>query len=615
MYPEFSVHFKNSIIGHLQTDSLHKICLTLLPSVIEQELKCQLSEELCSKYCQNFFVDLHGRHAFDTPCKDDSDIQVALQLINIFSPYLKLDQLSLLVNWTCAAEHSSDEKLRGDYAAAVSQIYRKATNREQHKAWLKMFVRLYNDKSPVVQNIVQEFWSETLLHWKNSPQLILELMELIGDLEDSSISILVSLVMARCSASPDFSKTVFEHPLDECKFVDFQLDTSWRMRNSNFHRLFAETYSSDKSLSSVLPTFLHPSSQRQVNMIRATMKQLQFSPTAPNQMSSQSSMVGFGSAGYSQMLSLNSPIDMGSYDDSSESSTIKDPLARLRRKFYASPDHVYYAGREIEKQETEAAANVEEIRSMRGNVKLARSYRIGELPDIVMKHNDILFTISALAKRDDNIGRVFLIMVFNGIVKELGNTNSAREFLENARQTFETVFRDNGDIMSIQMGAAILEICIAHKIRIDPKLVSIVTRQCGLQKLSILLLEEYVALGECVDSLGVGSTKRLKTGTAKDYEKESETDMWLRITEMYKDFEEYDVIRGIFNSLSESSEGPAQDVYLNAKVASTHESVGQLEQSLRMYDALLLKEKNGVASNESGIRKQLWEDAISKVTT
>lgn len=177
------------------------------------------------------------------------------------------------------------------------------------------------------------------------------------------------------------------------------------MRNASFQPLYAESLSSMENFDR-LPRTLQSTlmSQRQttgklgMNLLKATLERRQFTPTAPGQYHSPSSLVSSQSSGNT----FNSQAFFGGFNaeqNVSPESEGASPLEQLRRRFYARPSgESYYSGRQATRTEVALQRQLEVVRSKRSGVKLLRAYRIGELPDVVMKHADFLKMISAMTK-------------------------------------------------------------------------------------------------------------------------------------------------------------------------------------------------------------------------
>jgi len=346
------------------------------------------------------------------------------------------------------------------------------------------------------------------------------------------------------------------------------------------------------------------------------------------------------------------PMDIGEWDRRgfaqedvpSNTDPYLDPMGSLRRKFY---NQNILASQQktggFRKPGTWQKMKTRPVNARRkgdGNVKLIRSYRMGELPDILIKHSELLQSITSLAKVlftttirhpfhsvtifhfpylnidkvlnynlflfqfkvDDQFAKVFLVLLSIGIVEEM---QQQPFFIDDVRNTFQNMLRNQQDKrLSRYLVSTILDVSTKCKISIQPSLVSDASINAKLTTSGILKLEQE--LGSYGAQIHPAPAKRARFADA-GIQEESEADIWLRIVQLYREIEELDSVRSIYSHLP----GTDEDYYESAMEALYYENVGNYLEAEQRYEYLYNTEVKKKQKNS--LKLQLWNDGLQRV--
>ena len=179
-----------------------------------------------------------------------------------------------------------------------------------------------------------------------------------SDTEFEFLSYSTNLLLEKTSKSPDYKRLIYDTPLMQCQFREYNLPIDWWRRHEVMTPLFAESLSifdhnSDGSVSS-------QSYGGEFNQLRATqMQSLQFQPTqdakGPYNWLTQSSLDTFQ---VNQMVSSSSESQTTLLFNTNKTSKIDDSdkeIFRLRRRFLREDKTAstkYHARRQVNEKNT-----------------------------------------------------------------------------------------------------------------------------------------------------------------------------------------------------------------------------------------------------------------------
>ncbi len=236
------------------------------------------------------------------------------------------------------------------------------------------------DENQTIRLTAQNFWTDNAY----MPSSTIDRMVLIlGNMystqtESEYLSYSTNLLLEKASKSPDYNRLIYENPLSECTFKDYNLSADWRRRHDMMTPLFVDTINSISDLNDATGTY-NPE-----NNLRSTQQQtLQFQATqeigsgaynwlTQSNVDTLKDNLGFGgtlSENQSTLLfSVNKKGLGGSKIGVAGGSELvgweKDQdILRLRRRFLkdttANSSSRFYARKQIERQNKEESTQKE----------------------------------------------------------------------------------------------------------------------------------------------------------------------------------------------------------------------------------------------------------------
>ncbi|KFM65905.1 DNA-dependent protein kinase catalytic subunit, partial [Stegodyphus mimosarum] len=110
------------------------------------------------------------------------------------------------------------------------------------------------DPDQEIRLMIDNFWNdEKRLPSGTKDRLIALMQNMYSPItEESFLQYATYLLLERTSHSPDYKRKIFEHPLSQCNFQAYTIQTSWRKQHVAMSPLFTETASSSLSSSFVV---------------------------------------------------------------------------------------------------------------------------------------------------------------------------------------------------------------------------------------------------------------------------------------------------------------------------------------------------------------------------
>ncbi|CAG9767394.1 unnamed protein product [Ceutorhynchus assimilis] len=317
----------------------------------------------------------------------------------------------------------------------------------------------------------------------------------------------------------EYEKELFEHPLEDCDFEEYKLQTNWRLQHPSVVPMFAET----------LRTYtegLDDGSSVELGAIRATQDNLTFAPT---QQSVRERHI-------SQIVSLESTL-IGNNNN-----TFINPNAVQISQNYKLPKRRFlkdkakisagFAHSAVAEKIQKVSKRYDAAKEQEKKVTIYRSYRKGDFPDIQISLGSLVKPLQMLALHDGELSKILFSCIHKSLKEKLKNTQDGfgNFILESIKHIFTASMQFNANVIS-----TLLDILLQSKkeFQINPELLAKVCQQSGLVSVGALLLEEYL----------------ISINAPSDYEMyydNVETPYWLKLAELYKDLNEWDLVRKIF---------------------------------------------------------------------
>uniref|UniRef100_A0A3Q2XVH6 DNA-dependent protein kinase catalytic subunit n=1 Tax=Hippocampus comes TaxID=109280 RepID=A0A3Q2XVH6_HIPCM len=426
-----------------------------------------------------------------------------------------------------------------------------------------------SEENQGLQLYVRNFWSQE----KRLPSTTLERMLTVlhslytCQIERCFLSLATNLLLEMTSQSPDFKRNIFEYPLSECTFQDYLIDSNWRFRNTVMTPMFVETQSSQGPETLTLS---QPGAMK--GKLRATQTSLQFTQTQiAGRHTTYNWLTGSSVdtvAEYSASESLSSlmvfekkaarqstarrPVgesfgqgrltaSTDEVDSHAKENEKRQKILQLRRRFLKDQEEsLIFAQKEVQRQKRLKV--IDELRK-EAQVTLYRNYRVGDFPDIQIPYSNLIAPLQAVAQRDPILAKQLFSSLFSGILHEMETQKprqQAVEIKEDLRCTMNK-FLDKSTLCFPPFIACVQDMCYQHKdlLHIDPALISSTSLASLQQPSGVLLLEEGLL------HIGVQDEPPAKRSRGRK-EIPPDTQKWVHLARLYRDLEDYDVVRGIF---------------------------------------------------------------------
>ncbi|CAK6438705.1 unnamed protein product [Pipistrellus nathusii] len=454
-------------------------------------------------------------------------------------------------------------------------------SREIFKLAKDVLIQGLIDENLGLQLIIRNFWSHETRLPSNTLDRLLALNSLYTPkIETHFLSLATDFLLEMTSMSPDYLNPMFEHPLSECKFQEYTIDSDWRFRSTVLTPMFIETQTSQSALQTQEGSL---SGQGAVaRQIRATQQQSDFTPTQSTDGrssfnwltgSSIDPLMDYTVSSSSDSLSssllfahkrseklktapsksvgpdfgkkrLALPGDM--VDNKAKGTDSRVDILRLRRRFLKDQEKIslIYAKKGIAEQKRKKEIKSEFKMKHDAQVVLYRSYRQGDLPDIQIKHSSLITPLQAVAQRDPIIAKQLFGSLFSAIIKEMDKyktTSEKNNITQKLLQDFNHFLTTTYSFFP-PFVACIQEISCQHTdlLSLDPASVGAGCLASLQQPVGIRLLEEallHLAPEEPAPKR-VRGRPRLPPDVLR----------WMELAKLYRSIGEYDVLRGIFSS-------------------------------------------------------------------
>ena len=205
-----------------------------------------------------------------------------------------------------------------------------------------------------------------------------------------------------------------------------------------------------------------------------------------------------------------------------------------------------------------------------------RKYRVGELPDIQIKHSELIVPLQALAQLDSKTGMKLFSSLLNAVISKLPDKldDISVERVHGDLQEALDIMLRSSTVNDPCFTHAVQNVCYNNKeLKLDPALISNSSTASMQQSVGILLLEKQL-LGNVnvADNGAPSSSKRRKTMLP---EKPEDVANWLEIAKLYEDINDFDWLRSVFSSHVSKSE--------TTKKALSAETQNDYELALNLY--------------------------------
>jgi DNA-dependent protein kinase catalytic subunit len=193
-------------------------------------------------------------------------------------------------------------------------------------------LRALVDDDEAIRVMAQNFWTEK---WQNDASTVDRMVHILNNMYSTKteayyLSYATNLLLEKTSKSPDYNRYIYENPLSQCQFREYNVSVDWRRRHEMMTPLFVDTLASagassqqqrqSHSLDNSLSSF-DPSGGNSNNWpaLRATQQQqsLQFQPTQE-----QSKLKAYNWLTQSSIDTFQASLMLGTLGDSTQSALL-----------------------------------------------------------------------------------------------------------------------------------------------------------------------------------------------------------------------------------------------------------------------------------------------------
>jgi DNA-dependent protein kinase catalytic subunit len=188
-------------------------------------------------------------------------------------------------------------------------------------------------------------------------------------------------------------------------------------------------------------------------------------------------------------------------------------------------------------------------------IVMFRKYRMGELPDVQIKHRELLLPLQALAQRDDAFAAALFTNLVAAVNAELDTRVGVRE-ADVLRGQFShglDALLTNGATRSAPFVACIEQLCVVlGHVTTNPAAISRASCRSHSLHAGALLLEQRVlkeapgaVAAAAVTASGPPNAKRARQG-GRVATNTAMFGIWVEMAKVYRALGEFDVLKGIF---------------------------------------------------------------------
>uniref|UniRef100_A0A8C0EK33 DNA-dependent protein kinase catalytic subunit n=1 Tax=Bubo bubo TaxID=30461 RepID=A0A8C0EK33_BUBBB len=440
------------------------------------------------------------------------------------------------------------------------------------------------DENAELQLIVRNFWSDETRLPTNILDRMLSLLNSLYStkIETQYLSLITNFLLEMTSKSPDYSRKIFEHPLSECKFQDFVIDSSWRYQSTVLTPMFVETQASQSIHRNLSQQRSLSASGSLGGRVRATQRQYEFTPTqhvggrssfnwltgssidtlaeytvpsSSESLSSSMLLVNKRSEKFKQATFKPVGPDFGKkrlglpgdeVDSKTKGIEERAEILRLRRRFLKDQEKLslIYARKGVAEQKREKEMKSELKMKYDAQVTLYRSYRVGDLPDIQIEYYSLIAPLQGLAQKDPTFAKQLFSSLFGGIFHEVEKSKTPSE----KKAISQKLLNNFNNFLNMSLSyfppfiACIQEMSYQHRelLELDSANVSTSCLASLQQPVGILLLEQALT---ALSPPEEPPAKRMRGRT----ELPPDIIRWIELAKLYRSLGDYDVLRGIFS--------------------------------------------------------------------
>ncbi|KRX88116.1 DNA-dependent protein kinase catalytic subunit [Trichinella pseudospiralis] len=504
-----------------------------------------------SKYKGDFFEELKSRGFLKVfSLRYERDQMLGMYIVKNLHANLTVENISDLVSSFSSVIGNFSPSCRRAFAEMCCSLYTKLSSlndsSENSKAALattKMhLLTMLSDSNKSIRQLVYNFWCDaSRLEISTSARLLNCLSQLYTCATESTFLSHASYVMLELTChSPDYTRLIYDHPLEDCTFENLPISTHWQSRYASLE------------VPAYMQTDMH--SEKNVGNISADTFELDLDESDSSD-------------------NLTVILDKILQD-------IKKPKSSRVKKVDDLDGDLQFLKNRILKDTEEKAFFVNLNRKRQKVIErlkqqsldLRGKYRRGDFPDIQIPYSAVIITLQAVAELD----RVFAGALFESLmcgvaanVIEIYNFEMTEKYFDSISDGLRDIFRSmvtfHRPLVSCLMNFLYNFIEYVH---FEPTDIANVAIGSGQPDCGIVLLERRIEVGFVDISAVTCQEKRLK--------QVNETDrLWVELARLYKQCGELENLKAVFTKHLLTTE--------KTKLALEMEAAGDFEGAATIY--------------------------------
>ncbi|XP_010572683.1 PREDICTED: DNA-dependent protein kinase catalytic subunit isoform X4 [Haliaeetus leucocephalus] len=455
----------------------------------------------------------------------------------------------------------------------------------------EMLLRGLIDENAELQLIVRNFWSDETRLPTNTLDRMLSLLNSLYStkIETQYLSLITNFLLEMTSKSPDYSRKIFEHPLSECKFQDFVINSSWRYQSTVLTPMFVETQASQSIHRNLSQERSFSASGSVSGRVRATQQRYEFTPT--QHVSGRSSFNWLTGSSIDTLAEYTVP---SSSESLSSSMLLVNKQSEKFKQVTFKPVGPDFGKKRLGLPGDEVDSKTKGIEERAEILRLRRRF----LKD--QEKLSLIYARKGVAeqkreKKDPTFAKQLFSSLFGGIFHEVEKSKTPSE----KKAIIQKLLNNFNNFLSMSLSyfppfiACIQEMSYRHRelLELDSANVSTSCLASLQQPVGILLLEHaLMALSPAEEP----PSKRMR-GRA---ELPPDVIRWIELAKLYRSLGDYDVLRGIF-----SGKIGTKEITQKALLA---EARSDYAEAAKYYDEALSKE-DWQDEEPTEAEKDFWE--------
>ncbi|KRZ48915.1 DNA-dependent protein kinase catalytic subunit [Trichinella nativa] len=578
-YPEFALQFFNDLLDWFPSvqGDLKTACLEGFLAV--SKYKGDLFEELKSRGFLKIFSLRHER-----------DQMLGMYIVKNIHANLSVENISDLVSsFSSVVVGNFSSSCRRAFAEMCCSLYTKLSslndsseNSKTALATTKMhLLTMLSDSNKSIRQLVYNFWCDaSRLEISTSARLLNCLSQLYTCATESTFLSHASYVMLELTChSPDYTRLIYDHPLEDCTFENLPISTHWQSRYASLE------------VPAYMQTDTH-SVQQAVSQFISRKRKIPYGRTFSTESTASS---GFTSTAVTDLKKNVGNVSADTFEldfdesDSSDNLTIildkilqdiKKPKSSSVKKVDDLDGDLQFLKNRILKDTEEKAffVNLDRKRQKvierlkQQSLDLRGKYRSGDFPDIQIPYSAVIITLQAVAELDKVFaGQLFESLMY-GVVAHVIECYSFevtekyfKSINDGVREIFRSMVTFHRPLVSCLMNFLYNFI---EYVDFEPTDIANVAIGSGQPDCGIVLLERRIEVAFEDTTASTSHEWRPKHVNEIDQ-------LWVELSRLYKQCGELENLRAVFTKHLLTAE--------ETKLALEMEAAGDFEGAAAIY--------------------------------